>query len=455
MRFIDASGAFFASVNIHIYVSIESIARTYISTDRGLFLYNGDTGEVTALDYDLTDIVHMTVYKIADDDTKILAFRQQKNATGKVTGYYAQSLIFSAPMVFTLAADTPDTTIPVNVSWIPQETFVRTDISITTANPICYASNIIWCATIRDREFRGIREINLTDVTAILQVINRNTFMITHANTIMYYVITQGRLYQNTDDSLLAAEAGTLYSHPDTLSLAAYHGQCYTIVSSELKATFILFIDTTGALLIGYILSDHNIHIIGQKVFNCGCVNRSINHRLYSKTDPTGYTHNGNTYPLTRHIFVSSTRLMDINDNLFAAASYFGGDTTNYSIMPATDKTPIFTINTSIEIDSQKYGNVIATSFDTVNNLYYIYTNSHVGTYYITSRRLSWALSDVATQTTDIDIIGDIMVIDGRVSPYVNGIMTSVAMHGPTFDGLYAAIEALRRRITALEDNMA
>jgi hypothetical protein len=52
---------------------------------------------------------------------------------------------------------------------------------------------------------------------------------------------------------------------------------------------------------------------------------------------------------------------------------------------------------------------------------------------------------------SDIYTISDITVIDGQAKEFVNGIMTTTAMNGPTFDQLYAEIDELRKRVVALE----
>ena len=68
-KFKDIHGNVFDSITIYHVVEYKYL---YISTDKGLFRCNTDTGEVTALSYELDDIVFMQLMYHTNDSKTVM-----------------------------------------------------------------------------------------------------------------------------------------------------------------------------------------------------------------------------------------------------------------------------------------------------------------------------------------------------------------------------------------------
>ena len=467
-KFRDEDGKIFDSITVYYVVNVSTLGISYISTDRGLFMYAINTGEVTALSYALKDIVFMQVvhYTAYQKDDILMVFYPQYEGT-TITGYGARKVTFDENGI--LICDDMKVTLPSDITWMKHKNRNDTSLNILSGCPIGYAgNNNIWFSkyVMNDNVINiTIDKLILSNVTEITDAINLNTVMMkTDGNNQYYFAIGYNNLYSNQEVSCEYSDIGDTYQYTAQTTIEWYD-QYYSKVN-DVSSTFALVIDTDTNILsfasIVFISTstsptysvDYRIHPINSDEsnggINGGYVNNDIKHRLYTIINESGYTNGTTVYATRRHIFASSTRLMDINDNPFAALMYHRTNDSNYSILPSAGKTPIFTINASINID-KKYGTVIATDYNALKGLYYIYTDSHVGIYFITTRQLTWAMNDIMTKIKDIYSFSDITVIDGQAKEFVNGIMTTTAMNGPTFDQLYTEIADLRKRIAVLE----
>ena len=389
-------------------------------------------------------------------------------------GYGVRKITFNGALKY---EDLDVTLIPPGINWMRHKNIIDNPWKIPTKSsdyPICYSGTDIWflvCIVNANLTITidGIRKVTVTGISNITDSINRNTMMIEKNNTKHYFDIRYEDTHNNINDELSYNSIGTARSHTKLNDISWYDQNYMYDKSNHLSSTFIAVVNNADAnhqLSFAYIvhetsssttmLPDEWLYHVetneNNDGINGGYIRGDIDHRMYTTIDPSGYTDGGSVYSTRRHIFASSTRLMDIVDNPLAVLKYFrANDKTHYSILPTANKTPIFTINASIEIDTEKYGNVIATDYNSVLRLYYIYTDSHIGTYLISARRLTWAASSIMTQIKDIWSFSDITVIDGQAKEFVNGIMTTTAMNGPTFDRLFAEIDDLRKRIAALE----
>ena len=469
-KFRDIRGNIFDSITIYhvVPVAVSSVS-SYVSTDKGLFMYTADTGEVTVLSYDLNDMIFMRLfYDESNQNNNVLigCYPLDEEA-----GYGVRKITFKTNG--TLTYEALSTTLPAGVKWMKHKNIINNPWKKLIADgdyPICYSGKDIWflvCAkhTTIAVTINGIRKVTITDIDEVTDAINQNTILINTDSKILYLDIKYLMVHAVSGNSVSYNNIGTPSSHTKSLNISWYDQ--YYMNRNNTSSTFMLVIDNakdSHPLSFAYIVfnnslvmeADGNIYHIetdeSNDGINGGYVYGDINHRMYTTIDPSGYTDGESVYATRRHIFASSTKLMDIIDNPLAVLKYFrANDKTHYSILPATNKTPIFTINASIEIDTEKYGNVIATDYNSVLGLYYIYTDSHIGTYLISARRLTWAASSIMTQIKDIWSFSDITVIDGQAKEFVNGIMTTTAMNGPTFDRLFAEIDDLRKRIAALE----
>lgn len=467
-KFRDERGNSFDSIIVYHVVTRGQTAFSYVSTNKGLFVYNADAGEVTALSYTLDDMVFMQVLHWPDGSIidALVGFYPLVNERDEVTGYGARNIAFDEDGTLTYAEITDISEIPSGVTWMRHKN--RTDYSVNVLGcPICYKDKDIWFFVCeRNGKFvtaTSIQKRTLSDVNNIIDAININTLLINANNANHYFVIEYPTLTSSLVQTPTYSSMGVTYRH-NGLDDISWYDQHYVYLNGIIS-TFALVVDVNTSLLSFAYIAFYNSappterimhHINNDETIggiNGGCVNNAISHRIYTIINDSGYTNEGTVYATRRHIFASSTRLMDIEDNRYAALKYFHDeDTTNYSIIPVEGKTSIFTINASIEIDNEKYGTVLATDFDSIKRLYHIYTNSHFGTYHIPTRQLTWTPSDIMTKTEDVWSFSDITVIDGQAREFVNGIMTTTAMNGPTFDQLYAEIDELRRRIIALEN---
>lgn len=463
--FKDIHGNTFESITIYQVVQVDNSADSYISTNKGLFLYNVDTGKATALSYTINDIVYMRIYLYTTEPNinTIIGFYPLNDSN-----YGVRKITFDTTGILT-SVNMDGVTIPHNVTWMTiSNGFDGAEIN-TNGNigySICYKDNSMWLLICLSGEtscnFSEIRRVTISNITEITQAINKNTALVKQDDATGYFVIDTARADEATGESVEYSSIGYIYPHIGVSNITQY-AQYYT-VRNDIGSTIELIIENDLLSFMYYVYSsdilpyptDMTFHYIDSDESNGGIngghVYGNIKHRMLTTENKSGYTDGTNVYTTKRHIFASSTRLMDINDNPYAALMYVRAeDTDNYSILPSTGKTPIFTINASIEIDNEKYGNVIATDYNLVKGLYYIYTNSHVGIYFMTTQQLTWSLSGVITQVNNIYTFNNITVIDGQAKEFVNGIMTTTAMNGPTFDQLFAEIDELRKRIAALE----
>ena len=466
-KFRDNLGNAFNPITIY---HVAESASLYVSTDKGLFLYNADIGEATCLSYELDDIIFMQVFRFMDENKKdvLIGFYPLGEGYGvrKITFDENDSLQY---------VNITTNAIPSGITWLRHKK--RIDNQWTTSTmleyyPICYKGTSVWLLRCTKDSSTGtdvisVCSVDLTDAEKIIDNINQNTLLVkTTEGALLYVVIYNIQGHIELGQSIPCSSLGSMYQYSTTKNISFYD-QSYMRVNN-ISTTFMLSVDNNTKLLtFAFIVfgnspysGDYIIHHIDSDEsngngINGGYVNSAINHRIYTATDASGYTNGTDVYATNRFIFASSTRLMDITNNRYATLMYIrANDKTNYSLLPSTNKTPVFTVNASIEINSEQYGNVISTDYDSVKGLYYIYTNSNVGIYFITTRQLTWATNSIMTRVTDLWSFKDITVIDGKAKEFVNGIMTTTAMNGPTFDQLYAEIDELRKRIAALESKI-